>query len=102
MAVARWTLACLLSKKNQRGRRLGPPPSSRQRAGVRRLNSPRWPVLKKETQVVENDQDCVRCRHPMSKHEVEDAADENGDSKHKTRGPCEVHSCSCPGFSPPR
>ena len=25
MAVARWTLACLLSKKNQRGRRLGPP-----------------------------------------------------------------------------
>ena len=52
-------------------------------------------------QLVENDPDCVRCRHPKSQHEVEDNADEDGDSEDELRGACEVRTCCCPRFSSP-
>ena len=42
--------------------------------------------------MVEDDQDCIRCQHPMSQHEFEDDSDDNGDTEHKTRGACEVAS----------
>ena len=41
----------------------------------------------------DNDENCVRCEHPRSQHEIEDDADDNGDSEHKTRGACEVRTC---------
>jgi hypothetical protein len=62
---------------------------------------PRWPVLFGRIRLVENDPDCVRCKHSMSQHEIEDDSDDNGDTEHKTRGACEVRSCFCPRFSPP-
>lgn len=49
----------------------------------------------------ENDENCSRCKHPMSQHEIESDASENDDSEHETRGACEVRTCFCPRFSPP-
>jgi hypothetical protein len=49
----------------------------------------------------ENDENCSRCKHPMSQHEIESDASENDDSEHEARGACEVRTCFCPRFSAP-
>jgi hypothetical protein len=49
----------------------------------------------------ENDENCSRCKHPMSQHQRESDADENNGSEIEMRGPCEVRTCFCSQFSPP-
>ena len=78
-------------------RKYDPPPWLQSATGM----TPAGPLSYRRFQLIENDQDCGRCKHPRSQHEPEDNADENGDSEHEARGACEVRTCFCPRFSSP-
>ena len=49
----------------------------------------------------ERDENCSRCDHQMSRHEIASDAGDEGNSQRDAPGACGVSACTCPQFSPP-